>query len=417
MSDLRLIEKCRVCGVDADDSFVGLQLDDDIKIHFPRGYYLSETMTDEEVRNQVFLLLSTINASQNELLSNADFAAADDFANDFPFFSYLYVLYDFMAHGYYKETEPYSVRAQSGKINWSKTIKNIKPIVQNGNFIYTDFYVRKSRLKEDELFHLVQQYCIYLSFERVGWLFSSRNFEKPPISFNEDLFASVVTNKLTHTFNDMNKQLFLHMLNVIHNVEESERKTIKRYGTNRFEYVWETMIDKVFGIEDKEKYYPTTVWLIDGTETKSSDLRPDTIMKNGSAVLVLDAKYYRYGLTANPYNLPDSSSTHKQITYGEYIRHNKSLFTNEFGENNIVYNAFLLPFDTKNGPFSGDSGGKPYYRFGESISNWKGNEEPYERVQGVLVDVKHLLNMNLLHSQEEINALTQEIVSNVVPKG
>ena len=417
MSELRLIEKCRVCGKDPEDSFVGLQIDDDIMIRFPRGYNLSENMTDEEVRNQVFLLLSTINASQNELLSNADFTAADEFANDFPFFSYLYVLYDFMAHGYYKETEPSSVRDQSGKINWSKTIKNIKPIVQNGSFIYTDFYVRKNRLKEEELFHLVQQYCIYLSFERIGWLFSSRSFEKPLIAFNEDLFAAVVTNKLVHTFNDMNKQLFLHMLNVIHNVEESEIKNVKRYGTNRFEYVWENMIDKVFGIEDKEKYYPTTVWLIDGTETKSSDLRPNTIMKNGSSVLVLDAKYYRYGLKANSYNLPDSSSTHKQITYGEYINQNRLTFAKDFGEDYTVYNAFLLPFDTESGPFSVVSGGQPYYRFGESISNWKGSEEPFERVQGVLVDVKHLLNMNLLHSQEEINALTQEIVSNVVPKG
>ena len=96
-----------MCGPDADDSFVGVQLGDELTIKFPRGYSLSESMSDEEIRNQVFLLLSTINICQNELSSNADFVATKDFETDFPFFSYLYVLYDYMARGYYRETESF----------------------------------------------------------------------------------------------------------------------------------------------------------------------------------------------------------------------------------------------------------------------------------------------------------------------
>ena len=412
MKELHLIEKCSVCGPDADDSFVGVQLGDELTIKFPRGYSLSESMSDEEIRNQVFLLLSTINICQNELSSNADFVATKDFETDFPFFSYLYVLYDYMARGYYRETESFYKRGTSVKIKWNKTIKNNKPIVQNGNVFYTEFFVQNSRAKDDELFHLIQQYCIYLSFERVGWLFTNKHFEEPKIKFNQSLFASVVVDKLTRTFNDRNKQLFIHMLNIINSSDNSKNDDIKRFGTYRFEYVWETMIDKVFGIDDKEKYYPTTVWMIDGEATKSSDLRPDTIMKNGSAVLVLDAKYYRYGITRNVNHLPDSSSTHKQITYGEYIDHNKQ-FASDFGDDYTVYNAFLLPFDTTEGPFNDISKGQPYYRFGQSLSNWKGNEEIYEKVQGVLVDVKHLLNLNLIYSPEEINVLTNEILSNI----
>lgn len=414
MNSLRLIEKCSTCTADVNDTFVGVQLGDEIKIKFPRGYYRSEDMSDEEVRNQVFLLLSTINVCQNELSSNANFISSDAFETDFPFFSYLYVMYDFMARGYYKETEPYYRRGASGKIKWDKTIKNIKPIVQNGNVLYTDFYVRNSRAKEDELFQMVQQYCVYLSFDRVGWLFTNRIFEKPIIKFDQALFSSIVANKLMHTFNDNNKQLFIHMLNIINGNDHAQNSSTKRFGTNRFEYVWETMIDKVFGIEEKEKYYPTTVWMIDGKETKSSDLRPDTIMKNGSAVLVLDAKYYRYGLTEKTNHLPDSSSTHKQITYGEYIVHNRQQFEKDFGKDYTVYNAFLLPFDTTEGPFSNVSEGRPYYRFGESQSDWKGNEESFERIQGILVDVKHLLSMNLRYSIEEIDSLTKEIVENAI---
>ena len=412
MKNLRLINKCFVCTADPSDTFVGLQLDDDIRISFPRGYCRSENMSDDEVRNQVFLLLSTINICMTELQSNVDFVSSQDFETDFPFFSYLYVLYDYMARGYYKETESYYKRGTLGKIKWDKTIKNIKPIVQDGNIVYTEFYVKNSRVKDDELFRLVQQYCVYMSFEHVGWLFTDKRFEKPKVKFDKALFSSVVANKLIHTFNDRNKQLFVHMLNIINGCDNSKNKSVKRFGTNRFEYVWESMIDKVFGIEDKEKYYPTTVWMVEGRGIKSSALRPDTIMKNGSSVLVLDAKYYRYGLTMSPNHLPDSSSTHKQITYGEYIDYNKQ-FAKEFGDNYKVYNAFLLPFDTAKGPFNGLSGGKPYYRFGQSVSNWKGNEETFEKVQGVLVDVKYLLNMQLLSSQEEIEELSKLIISNI----
>ena len=203
------------------------------------------------------------------------------------------------------------------------------------------------------------------------------------------------------------------MLNIINETEDTKNRNQKRYGTNRFEYVWETMIDKVFGIAGKEKYYPSTVWLIDGKQERSSYLRPDTIMHYDSAVLVLDAKYYRYGLTGKTGHLPDSSSTHKQITYGEYIDSKKDEFSEDFGENYTVYNAFLLPFDTTNAPFKDVSEGKPFYRFGESISNWKsndGDDQPYEHVQGILVDVKYLLNMNLMHSKEEIKELSKTII-------
>lgn len=369
-------------------------------------------MTDEQVRNQVFLLLSTINACQKELTSNIRFISSDVFETDFPFFSYLYVLYDYMARGYFRETESYYSQGTSGKINWKKTIKNIQPIVQDGKIIYTDYYRKRSRVKEDELFHLVQQYCIYLSSEKVGWLFSNKQFERPYIRFDQSLFSSVVTDKLAQTFNDKNKQLFIHMLNIINCLERSNNKDTKRYGTNRFEYVWEAMIDRVFGIDGKEKYYPISYWYINENSFPSTELRPDTIMALESAVLVLDAKYYRYGIDPNPDYLPNTSSTHKQITYGEYIS-DKSKFGKDFGDSYTVYNAFLLPFDTLEGPFARLSEGQPYYRFGESLSSWKGNDQPYERVQGILVDVKHLLNLNLTMSQKEMEALSQLIIENV----
>ena len=79
-----------------------------------------------------------------------------------------------------------------------------------------------------------------------------------------------------------------------------------RYGTYRFEYVWEKMIDKVFGIENKADYFPKTSWYVKGIRYDNASLEPDTIMLCGNNVYILDAKYYKYGVTGKAWDLPES---------------------------------------------------------------------------------------------------------------
>lgn len=413
VNNLNLYSKCLVSGRDTQDDFVGIKLDKGLKVFFPRGYNLSNEMSDDQLRSQIFLLLSTINSCKTIIESDSNRSFDDCFETEYPFFSYLYVYYDFLTRGFYRENELYSSPGLRGKIDWKKTINNVMPLVQNENIVFNSFYTKTSRAKDDELFQLVQRYCVYLSFENVGCLFSNKRIEKPNILFDKKWFLSVVVNKLQHTFNDRNKELFIHMIKIINNYDYSGNTHAARFGTYRFEYVWETMIDKVFGIEGKEKYYPTTFWLLRDEEglVHKKALRPDTIMVVKNAVFVLDSKYYKYGETGDPSDLPDSSSTHKQITYGEYISNGHF---NSLSEGNYeVYNAFLLPFDTKNGVFSVESENAPYYWFGQSVSDWKKDKNKYERIQGLLVDTKHLLSMNMRYSKEEIDKLAQEIVSNM----
>lgn len=54
------------------------------------------------------------------------------------------------------------------------------------------------------------------------------------------------------------------------------------------------MIDKAFGIENKEQYFPRTRWLLDyGRQKVKTPLQPDSIMIYNDKVYVLDAKLYR----------------------------------------------------------------------------------------------------------------------------
>ena len=94
-------------------------------------------------------------------------------------------------------------------------------------------------------------------------------------------------------------------------------------------------------------------------------------------IYVIDAKYYRYGVTGIPSHLPESSSINKQITYGEYI-YNHQKFKDKYGDDVPVYNPFHI--------------NEYFANIGEADSDWKYGNHNYERVQGIVVDIRFLMN-------------------------
>lgn len=403
MEKIDIRSKCRINSNCEKDTFVGLRCDDgDISINFPIGYHISED--DKELRKDILLLFTTLAANtkckESELLSQANIF--DEVK--FPLQSYMYLIKDFFVSGYYKEQEISYKIEKSGKINWNRTIKTQKPYVQDMNVFYLDFVTKKNAIKENELITLIHEYCVYESFDRLGWLFTKIMPQKPRITKQERIFRSVLKEKIINTYNDKNRLLFRHMLAIINFEGDKNSDRNYEYGTYRFEYVWEKMIDKVFGIENKIDYFPKTMWYVNGNKYDNASLEPDTIMVYGANVYVLDAKYYKYGITGKIGNLPESTSINKQITYGEYIATEKK-FKKKHGENMKVYNAFIMPFDSLKSKHSS------LIKVGEAVSNWKDNLEEYQRIQGILIDVKTLMSINVRQEIKEIVKLAKLIES------
>ena len=63
-------------------------------------------------------------------------------------------------------------------------------------------------------------------------------------------------------------------------------------------------------------------------------------------------------------------------------------FKKEYGENFLVYNAFIMPFDSA---FDKHSFSAPMINAAVAVSEWKHNEHHYEWIQGILVDTKFLM--------------------------
>jgi len=400
LREIDIRSKCRVNSNREMDTFVGIRCNDgDISINFPMGYHVSED--NKELRKDIMLLFATLAANterkESELIGQSN--KFDEV--DFPLQSYLYLIKDFFVRGYYREQEVTYKVSKTGKINWNRTIKMQKPYVQDMDVFYLDFVTKKNTIKENEIITLIHEYCVYESFELMGWLFTQTMPKKPRIARSEKVFRSVLMEKISNTFNDRNRMLFRHMLAVIDYEGDKYAEKNYRYGTNRFEYVWEKMIDKVFGIDNKADYFPKTSWLVNGERYDNASLEPDTIMVWGGNVYILDAKYYKYGVTGKTWDLPESTSINKQITYGEYVAKEEK-FKNIHGRTMRVYNAFLMPFDSLKGKYLDNP---EMLKVGEAVSNWKDNSEEYQRIQGILIDVKTLMNINVRQEMKEIEQL------------
>lgn len=406
MEDMELIKNCIVNNCNEKNTFVGIKYENgNIEIRFPFGYRLSK----EHIREDILLLLEVLSNNTKQIKSNI----VDNVYNindryhkvDFPIQAYIFIIKDFYRRGYYKEYNIDYKVGKNGKINWNRTIKTQKKYIQKNDVFYLDFVVKSNRINENQIITMIHEYCVYESFKKIGWLFNKFVLKKPRIKKCLKLFLSILYNKIQNTFNNNNKFLFKNMIDILEYESNHIDEYNYKYGTERFEYIWENMIDKVYGIKNKKKYFPKTYWNIKGNIYNNSVLEPDTIMIYDNNVYVLDAKYYKYGISGNKKDLPNSSSINKQITYGEYIAKNIDMLK-KYENSFKVYNAFLMPYESK------EINEEKYKWIGEAYSEWKNNSKEYERIQGILIDVKYLMSLNNKYNLVEISKISKIIKNN-----
>ena len=365
-----------------EDVFVGIKcINNNVSVNFPLGFRISND--DYGLKEDIQLLLKTLLSNTNQKESQYSKVNNEFDENKEPIQSYMYLIQDYLSNGLFKEREITYQQNNRGKINWGRTIKTQNPSISNNSLIYLDLVTKKNKIKEDDLITQIHRYCIQVSFSKIWWLYLNNNPIKETVSLDEKLFESVLNEKICNTFNDNNRLLFEHMLAII-KYKSADKSFNFKYGTYRFEYIWEKLIDKSFGIVEKKDYFPNTRWHIKGRDSIDHTLRPDTIMISDNSVFIIDAKYYKYGVTKEISDLPWTESITKQIAYGEYV-HSHDSFKTIHGEDLKVYNAFIMPYDKSK------ENKKILSHFGYATSEWKQGNGEYEEIQGILLDVKDLM--------------------------
>lgn len=392
------------------DTFVGIKSEmtgdkHEVNVYFPIGYKISEK--EENVRDEILDLVSVLQA-YNDKQSRVSQISANQVLKTvrFPVQAYFRVIHYYLQHDYYKENEEVYIIGISGPINMRKTINRIQPIVQKNGFIFPNLMVRKNNDTDKHLITEINRYCVYESFLKLGWIYKYK-LPQPAEVKNPNLkvYRGVLQQKLEHANNDTLKQLFQSMLAIIdfrNSVDDPEEFY---FGTNNFEYIWEGLIDETYGVRNKTDYFPKTSWRLEFGERYNPALEPDSIMITNDHICVLDAKYYKYGHSGKHSDLPRSTSINKQITYAEYIAEN-SKFEKDREEGKDVLNAFLMPFSKTNNIFGTSDN---YFSIGEAVAEWKHSTKDYERVQGILVDVKALIANSTRPNRQEIKSLSKAI--------
>ena len=383
-----LRDRCRVSGPLGGDRFVGVRAEDGrVEITFPMGFHLPEA--EREVRREILLLLSLLQRLTDRRERVLPRRPDGRQQAETPVGAYLAVMEDYLdRRGYFTEREPVYRTGDRGRTDWGRTFRRQRPLLQQDlSPVYLKRTIRAASPNTRQLITRIHQYCVYESFEKLGWLFTAELPRPCALPLPAAACLAALRGQLGRTFIDRDKRLFSAMIAMLEYLGQEAGPGLFCYGTDRFEYVWERLIDKVFGAADKADYFPRASWrLRQGGGRMVEALRPDTVMRRDGKFYVLDAKYYRYGLTANPLHLPEGSSIHKQITYGEYI---STRFGGQKGEESLVYNAFLLPYDAADNPLGAEGA---YACCGEAVGWWKSGQAPYEHVQGILVDVAGLMH-------------------------
>ena len=397
---------CSVCNV-AGDGFIGIKFIDGFPhVSFPRGYVLSED--DDSVRKDILGLITVLQRFSNKRDGENRAGEGKD-QTALPILAYQYIIKDFFAHGYYTEYEVTYQLSDIGKINWKRTIQQVQPQIDGNNVVYLDF-ITKRNINKANILTKIHEYCVYESFSKLGWLYLSTSFlpQKPSICFNRRMFISTLNDALKNTFNSDKKRLFSSMIDIVNNSEESADYKDYQYGVTEFDYVWENLIDYVFGESEKKKYFPNATWhIVKGRNANlsipSSDLRIDTVMLHDGKFYILDAKYYKYGITESPGHLPATDSIQKQITYAEYVANNN------FAERMEIYNAFVMPFAAKE-----NENKLKFVSVG--TADWiqyTSATENYKYVLGILLDTTHIMKTYARHNNKEIFKMSQMILDSI----
>ncbi|WP_286683373.1 LlaJI family restriction endonuclease [Corynebacterium sp. S1S1] len=371
---------------DRGESFIGLAICNGApRVTFPLGY--SKAVPEDTLRadiRQLLSLLSIFEHRHSELwYSNA---VVDESAsvNDMDIPSYSLLIEDYLTYRELLNPKRDSFsNDQQRCIDWNRTIGCTQPVISQSNVVYLDVVARSRTSSENSLIELAHLAALRRSVDVLGWLYPP--FALPVRSFIPDVSILIeeVRSVLSETFNDRKIRLLRAILSVLAESSTQYSSELSRYGVNKFDVVWEYMLDQFLGSPtvNKQVFYPRTSWNVNGEPPAyPSPLRPDTIMVHGDIVTILDAKYYRYGVTFDLSHLPGSADIGKQVIYGEFAKLHSPV------SQSALFNAFLIPsnlYEQFDNWFS---------IIGFADASWIVNPQPHQRILCVLVDFRFLLN-------------------------
>lgn len=230
---------------------------------------------------------------------------------------------DFIEYGIYSDRHRIQGR-NNGKANWARTIVRETPLIgHTGNIVYPD--ICTSRTQDNHHNFLAQMQVTVLKEIAVdhGWWLSgltkdsSKLREFQPIKIDRQLWPVKLKALLPSLFSNRAIRLAKYLVKYLER-ESYNSKSPLLFGLDDFHNVWEKMLREV--LENTEDGWNTKLprpyfYSDDSAPPKTApkkQMEMDIIVRQGSNLVIVDAKYYDATNIATSPSWPDIS---KQLMY------------------------------------------------------------------------------------------------------
>ena len=384
------------------DTFTGIRISNQsIDFFYPETFRLSPIEDIYNFRNDIIAILSSIGLAKSIESPTKEIESSFADNQDFSIISYLWILNDYYRNGIWTNKATRYREGQFGKINWKRTLQQ-PPFISNGRIVYPNSIVETS-VSVNDILSEIHKYCVKSSVDFLGWLYNIRcDFSVAEISSQKKKEYSYVLHKeLGKTFQDEKRTRLSHMLKIIDGINTDNQSKEIVYGVSSYHYVFEKMVDTVFGNQDDlSEFYPQAYWMLDDVnKQEGASLRPDTVRIDGEKAYIFDSKYYTFG------KLPTTSDIQKQITYAEYLETQKGHLYSP------IKNAFILPFDRTIGTIENGSSWK---YIGHAKTDWKKENDQdvqpaHYVVYGYYIDTTDLIHRYRNSWDEAVTSLVLDL--------
>ncbi len=237
----------------------------------------------------------------------------------------LELLEDYLLNGLFDTRERNFRMSQAGKINWSRTIRQITPLPDSeGNPFYYEQIASFNR-NSDGVIRALHSYAVAFADRHFAWLLSPEGKLKAPelsssqLTLSPRVAVGLIRAELVRQFSDIKK----HQLQLL---EAFFLKQTKRsgfsgswLGITSFHTLWEEMCGSYFGDQKRMCPSPAVPAYEVGQSLQqeiSNAPKPDVIIYEGDCLAVIDAKYYDFARTR-----PSWQDLVKQFFYAKAFSH------------------------------------------------------------------------------------------------
>ena len=253
---------------------------------------------------------------------------------------------DFLESGLYLEFEKSEKLSNSGKIDFSRTMKKCRPLILDEGPLYLPYVTRTKKIADEDLVRNVQILVLNDIAKKVGWLIGF-NIHIPQVGIKVGIDNALIS-KLKMVKNNSYNTRKITLINYLvqylsmQNLVGTDDKIIFVSIVHKF---WETMIadvvgnvernmlDKIFYV--RHRYINKRTGAVYKEARELNPLIPDSVYMTGTDITILDAKYY------DKYSLPNNHDITKQFAY----------MRKAFGYYGPAYtyrNIFIMPTDDCN---------------------------------------------------------------------